>query len=396
MARILFAWLTLVALLGSPLASRSELLARSIPEETLEGLKAEVEAARKKQVDDYQQKVREILASHEKAVSEAKTDQEKAKAAAMPALPSFNMAKGLESFSPRFLEWSKSHPDDPKSLDAIVLALETSGRLGGDQHAFEAALSALLIRFATDSRIRPVLKSLGRQHTERSDQLLREVAGHHPDRKTQALALKALSNSLRAGVSLAEFAQGEGRNTVYAQLGREYVEAEVANATKHREEAEKLERLLSQSYSDVLPDLTIGKQVPEVISQTVDGKETRLSAFKGKVIVLDIWATWCGPCKAMIPHEREMVERLKDEPFALVSVSGDEEVDTLKRFLEKESMPWHQWWSGRKSGIIEDWDIEQYPTTFVIDSQGVIRFRDLRDKELEDAVKLLLEEARKA
>ena len=68
--------------------------------------------------------------------------------------------------------------------------------------------------------------------------------------------------------------------------------------------------------------------------------------------MLDIWATWCGPCKAMIPHEREMVERLKDKPFALVSISADEKKKTLTDFLAKDTMPWTHWWNGSGGGEV--------------------------------------------
>ncbi len=97
----------------------------------------------------------------------------------------------------------------------------------------------------------------------------------------------------------------------------------------------------------------------------------------------------------MIPHEREMVDRLKDKPFALVSVSVDAEKKTLTEFLAKEKMPWTHWWNGPKGGILEEWDVQYYPTIYVIDARGVIRYKNLRGERLEEAVKELIKEAEK-
>lgn len=155
--------------------------------------------------------------------------------------------------------------------------------------------------------------------------------------------------------------------------------------------------LLKDQASKVLfeiRNLTIGKTAPEVISKDLDDKEAKLSSLRGKVVVLDIWATWCGPCRAMIPHEREMVEKLKDKPFALVSISADEKKETLVEFLKKEKMPWTHWWEGkRKGGILTEWNVEFFPTIYVLDAKGVIRHKNIRGEQLEKAVEELIKEA---
>ena len=118
--------------------------------------------------------------------------------------------------------------------------------------------------------------------------------------------------------------------------------------------------------------------------QTVDGNRAKLSALKGNVVVLDIWATWCGPCRAMIPHEREMVERLKDKPFQLVGISIDDDVKKLKDFLSKQKLPWTHWWAGPgkwEAAIAQEWDIRSIPAIFVLDAKGVIRYKNLRGEE---------------
>ena len=88
----------------------------------------------------------------------------------------------------------------------------------------------------------------------------------------------------------------------------------------------------------------------------------------------------------MIPHEREMVERLKDKPFALVSISVDDEKKTLTDFLAKEPMPWTHWWNGAEGKLIDTLNIEHYPTIFVARPRGVIRYKEIRGEELEKAV----------
>ena len=166
--------------------------------------------------------------------------------------------------------------------------------------------------------IRGVLPLVANPNDALSSQLLVNVMARNPERKVQALACKVLGKAV-----------------------------EKSNPKL----SEELTKALHEKYGDIYPDLSVGKMAPEVISHNADGKEVKLSDLRGKVVVLDIWATWCPHCRAMIPHEREMVERYKDKPFAIVSISFDDEKKTLTDFLKKEKMPWRQWWHGTSCGL---------------------------------------------
>jgi thiol-disulfide isomerase/thioredoxin len=139
--------------------------------------------------------------------------------------------------------------------------------------------------------------------------------------------------------------------------------------------------------------LSVGKVAPELECADLAGKPARLSDFKGKVVVLDFWTTDCIPCRAMIPHERQLVQRHAGKPFALISISADPEKESLGRFLKNEPMPWTHWWAGDQSGVLDKWNVRLFPTIYVIDAKGTIRYKNVRDKKLDDAVETLLKEA---
>jgi thiol-disulfide isomerase/thioredoxin len=143
-----------------------------------------------------------------------------------------------------------------------------------------------------------------------------------------------------------------------------------------------------------LRNLQVGMKAPPAESKDLKGEKVSLADYQGKVVVLDIWATWCGPCKAMIPHEREMVEKLKGKPFALISVSADEDKKELEEFIAKEPMPWAHWWEGADAPLLKQWNIRFFPTIYVIDDKGVIRHKNIRGEELEKAVEKLVAEVK--
>jgi peroxiredoxin len=118
----------------------------------------------------------------------------------------------------------------------------------------------------------------------------------------------------------------------------------------------------------------IGSLAPEIVGEDIDGKPIRLSDYRGKVVLLDFWGTWCPPCRAMIPHERVMVEtKYKGRPFVILGVAYDS-AETLKDFLKTTPMPWPNIVDpNRING--REWGVHQLPSLVLIDHKGVIRQR---------------------
>jgi hypothetical protein len=97
----------------------------------------------------------------------------------------------------------------------------------------------------------------------------------------------------------------------------------------------------------------------------------------------------------MYPHERSLVKRLADEPFALLGVNSDEDLEQLQFRLEKENITWRSFWNGPEgtSGPISTaWGVRGWPTIYVLDAKGVIRFKGVRGGALDRAVDTLLAE----
>jgi hypothetical protein len=95
----------------------------------------------------------------------------------------------------------------------------------------------------------------------------------------------------------------------------------------------------------------------------------------------------------MIPHEKQMVERLKDQPFALLGINSDGGRDALQKILKEQGIKWRHFVDGDTRGpIATKWNVSGWPTIYILDKKGVIRYRDLRDEQMENAVNTLLKE----
>lgn len=95
----------------------------------------------------------------------------------------------------------------------------------------------------------------------------------------------------------------------------------------------------------------------------------------------------------MLPHEKDMVKRLKGKPFALLGINSDGDRSVVQKIMKEQGITWRQAIDGSTSGpIAAQFNVRGWPTIYILDKKGVIRYRDLRDQQMEDAVMKLLAE----
>ena len=152
----------------------------------------------------------------------------------------------------------------------------------------------------------------------------------------------------------------------------------------------------SQTASDSRHEL-IGNASPEVAGESANGRgKISLRGMKGRVVLVDFWATWCDPCKKSFPKLRDLNTKYNASGLEIIGVSEDEEPEAIAPFADNYNARFPLVWD-EKGKLAKAWRAPKMPTTFVVDSQGVVRFvhggfQDGDEIELEREIKQLLAE----
>jgi thiol-disulfide isomerase/thioredoxin len=149
--------------------------------------------------------------------------------------------------------------------------------------------------------------------------------------------------------------------------------------------------------------LAVGKPAPEIKGVDVHRKPLTLSDYRGKVVALVFWGTWCGPCMREIPREKALVERMKGRPFAMLGVDTDADAGVARKVMEAQGITWPNWHDSAQGlgehevlsidgPIAKLYRVRGYPTVYVIDAEGKIRSKGVGGDALEQLVEKLVAE----
>ena len=148
---------------------------------------------------------------------------------------------------------------------------------------------------------------------------------------------------------------------------------------------------------ELVSTLAVGKPAPDIVGKDLDGKEFRLSDYRGTVVVLAFSGEWCGACRVEYPYQRLLMEVYKDRPFTMLSVNSDKDAHAAKQAKIERGLTYRSWWDGyaeknTHGPIATAWGVRGWPTIYVLDEAGVIRFVNLRQEDLLKSVKQLMGE----
>lgn len=137
-----------------------------------------------------------------------------------------------------------------------------------------------------------------------------------------------------------------------------------------------LEKLLKTQYQ-IAKQLDKGKAAPEFTLKNIEGKQVSLSDFRGKVVFMDFWASWCPPCLKQVPHAKKLQEKLKGQPVVFLYISVDQNAKMWKRAVERKQIKGiHLNAPGVKNSVTNAYNVRAFPHYIIIDKEGKIWHRN--------------------
>ncbi|MGH9777615.1 MAG: TlpA family protein disulfide reductase, partial [Candidatus Acidiferrales bacterium] len=150
----------------------------------------------------------------------------------------------------------------------------------------------------------------------------------------------------------------------------------------------------AEQYLFELEKLNVGQPAPTFSATTLDGKPVRLEDYRGKVVLLNFWATWCAPCVAEIPVLLKLQKKFGKRGLVVLWISGDYQRQALEDMVARKKLPGPQIFDGEVTDgqLPVLYNVQEWPRNFLLDRQGIILAKDSHGETLERAVKAVVEE----
>lgn len=244
--------------------------------------------------------------------------------------------------------------------------------------AIKAETTALIERVKAKLQAGQTTEAALSDELKAFDELL---AKHAPGKTNEAAKI----GFMKAMLYLQVFNNQEAGLAQLKQVGRDFPDTEVG---------QKLPEIIAQIEADAAAEahVAIGKPFAPFKETATDGSVIDLAAYKGKVVLVDFWATWCGPCVDELPHVLAAYRKHHDEGFEIIGISLDKDADKLAAFTKENQMPWPQYFDGQgwKNKLAQAYGIRSIPATFLLDREGKIVAKGLRGDALSAKVAELL------
>lgn len=354
--------------------------------------------------DNFESEYKNLIYEYQNALrhysdSERMASDEKARKALFSSFPK-------PIFQDRFILLARKYPGHPGAIDALAWILKNPWF--GDHAGTNVREAIGIIRrdYLKHPRVGRACEAMAYPlSTERAaggvnpaaEQLLRDVLAGNPDRDARGRACYSLATYLNchsrwrsAGMTEEESRRLRGE----AMSLFERVIGEYADLTgPYRGTLGDLAR--AELFE--IRNLVVGRVAPEIEGKDAAGATFRLSDYRGNVVLLTFSGNWCGPCRAMYPRERSIVERFRRKRFVLLSVNTDADKATLDKSIASGEITWRCWRDGGPDGpITSQWGVETFPTLYLVDQAGVIRKKGFaEDFDLQGDISRLLDDERK-
>jgi thiol-disulfide isomerase/thioredoxin len=309
-------------------------------------------------------------------IERAATADLKVLAGSLP-YPTYVLDKPIEAVGPIILERVKENPDHPQAalLLASVVCVLADRKAPEAPPEFTAAADLIVQRYADSPGITNFCFCCGQSAWgTRFESHLRTILAKNQDRGVRANASFSLASIAAAG--------GESRRGEAEQLFEDFLKQFDGGDARQA----GVEKVLRQQAEHELAALRlIGKPAPEIDGVDLDGRGLKLSEYRGKVVLLSFWASWCRGCVAMIPEEGRLVEHWEGKPFAIVGVNGDSDLPDAKSAAQQHGVSWRSFRQG-DGQTVRAWGVLGWPTFYLIDAEGIVRRRWVGEQPYESLI----------